>query len=148
MRFAYCLLALAACNVFKDGTVSGRVESKGDAGTWVLEKGACYSGQRESYFGAIAHGPEGSGVAIKFVKDSLKGWTAVINKADTCKAGVEKSECKAIVLSANECKTLDVDLATTNTTVNDVRVVEGKATIDCASDTGSIKGELIFTHCH
>lgn len=145
-----CVVAVAAtgCSMFRDGSVSGRVESKGEAGDWVLAKGACYSGQREQYFGAIALGPEGSGIAIKLVKDGVKGWTAVINQAETCKAGAEKAACRAIVLDATKCRRLEVDLATTNTTVNDIRVIAGKLAIDCAAGDSSIQGELTFDYCH
>lgn len=142
------LVMLAGCSVFKDGTVAGRVESKGSMGNWVLESGACFSGQRESFFGAVAQGPEGSGIAIKLVKDGVKGWTAVVNQPDTCKTGAEKSKCMATVLAADQCKTLDVELANTNTTVNNIRVIEGKLDIDCSSGNDSIKGSLTLTHCH
>jgi hypothetical protein len=146
MRVCLTFLLLCGCSVFKDGTASGRVESKGELGAWTLEQGKCFSGQRENYFGAIAYGPDGSGIAIKLVKDSVKGWQAVVNQPETCKGAA--SACKAVVLPASACKTLDVTLETTNTTVNDVKVIEGKATFDCESGNDSLKGSLVFDHCH
>jgi hypothetical protein len=142
------LLLLVACNPFRDGTVTGKLESKGDAGDWVLTQGTCYSGQREQYMGMIAYGPDGTGISIKLVKDAVRGWSAVINRADTCKSELEKGGCRAIVLAANNCAALDVDHTTTNTTINDVRAIDGKLRIDCSTDTGSIKGELTFERCH
>jgi hypothetical protein len=149
MRFApVVVVMLVACNPFKEGTATGTVESKGAMGTWTFASGACQSGERESYYGAIAFGPEGSGIAIKLVKDGVSGWTAVVNRADTCKAGVEKSDCKAIKLSDKDCTKLAVDIRTTNTTINDIKVVEGTLELDCASGTDSIKGRLVFDYCH
>jgi hypothetical protein len=147
MRAPWFLL-LVACNPFREGTVAGRIESVGEAGTWVLEQGTCYSGQREQYHGAIGIGPDGTGIAVKLVKDSVRGWTAVINKAETCKSTVEKSSCQAIVLNTTNCTKLDVDLITTNTTINDVRVVDLKLDMDCSNGTSSIKGKLAFERCH
>lgn len=147
-KLALVALVLAACNPFKEGSVAGRIESKGTAmGSWVLDKGSCFSGQREQYFGAIAHGPEGSGVAIKLVKDSIKGWSAVVNVPDTCKQAA--ADCKAIVLTAADCTKLDVEISPTNTTVNDIKVVEGRLVADCADTNGnSLKGELTLSYCH
>ena len=142
-----CLLVLSACGVFRDGEATGHVESTGETGTWSFDKGLCQSGQREQYQGAIALGPEGTGIAIKLVKDPIKGWSAVVNEADGCK-GAEKGGCRAEVFSEKNCKTLDVSLGGTNTTVNKVRVVEGKLTIDCKSDTSTVKGQLTFDYCH
>jgi hypothetical protein len=147
-RFAVLLVLVAGCNPFREGTVSGRVESRGEAGTWVLEQGTCYSGQREQYQGVIGIGPDGTGIAIKLVKDSVRGWTAVINQAETCTSSVERARCKAVVLNTTNCTTLDVDLEHTNTTINEIRVVDAKLRIDCASETSSIKGHLVFERCH
>ena len=35
-----------------------------------------------------------------------------------------------------------------NSTINDVKNVEGKAQLDCASDGFTIKGSLTFENCH
>jgi hypothetical protein len=148
MRLAALLVTVAACNPFREGAVTGRLESKGEAGNWVLEQGTCYSGQREQYHGVIGIGPDGTGIAVKLVKDGVRGWTAVINRADTCKTSAEKSTCNAVVLTPTDCTTLDVDLANSNTTINDIRVIDGKLRIDCATGANSIKGELTFDRCH
>jgi hypothetical protein len=155
MRMLACLVAMAGCSgMFRDGSATGHVESKGETGAWTLDTGKCYSGQREQYFGAIAYGPENSGIAIKLVKDSIKGWTAIVNMSDTCKATAEKTDkgCRAIILGSDNCKTLDIDIRTTNTTVNDIKVVEGTATLDCAKDADdehyAVKSKITLDYCH
>jgi hypothetical protein len=142
------LLLLVACNPFREGTVTGKIEATGEVGTWTLTQGACFSGQREQYHGMIAYGPDGSGISIKLAKDPVRDWSAIVNQADTCKSEVEKGGCRAIVLQSNHCTTLDVDHKTTSTTINDVRVIDGKLRIDCSNGTSSIKGELVFDRCH
>jgi len=142
------LLALIACNPFREGSVSGRVDGKGGVGTWTFEQGTCYSGQREQYFGVIGYGPDGSGVAIKLVKDGVRGWTAIVNQADNCKAEVENGGCRATVFAPNDCTMLDVDIRDTSTTINDIRAVDGTAKIDCSNEGGAIKGTLAFDRCH
>lgn len=44
------------------------------------------------------------------------------------------------------CGTLSI--SDQNSTINDVKNVEGKAALDCATDGFSIKGELSFENCH
>jgi hypothetical protein len=148
MRFALVLLGLCACNPFKEGSMTGHVEGKGEVGTWMLESGNCYSGQREQYFGVIGYGPDGSGIAIKLVKDQIRGWTAIVNHADACKTEVEKGGCRATVFAPNDCTKLDIDLKNTSTTVNDIRAVDATLTIDCSNDKSTVKGTLTFDRCH
>jgi hypothetical protein len=149
MKLALGMLLLVACNPFKSGSIEGQLESKGAAGNWVLSSGSCNSGQREAYFGAIAFGAEGTGVAVKLVKDPTKGWSVIVNKADTCKAGPEKADCRAIVLTADNCTKFDVDVTNTNTTINDIKVVDGKLELDCSDGPdNTIKGKLTLNYCH
>ncbi|MBA2540026.1 MAG: hypothetical protein H0V17_10365, partial [Deltaproteobacteria bacterium] len=117
MRLALLVVVFgSACNPFKEGTVTGKIEATGEAGTWVLTQGTCFSGQREQYHGMMAYGPDGSGIGIKLVKDAVRGWSAIVNQADSCKTEVEKGGCRAIILASNNCTLLDVDHKTTNTT--------------------------------
>ncbi len=148
MRLVVIVLGLAACNPFRNGELKGRVEGTGDVGTWVLEQGTCYSGQREQFHGVMGLGPEGTGIGVKLVKDGVRGWTAVINRADDCKAAVEKTGCRGVVFSPESCTTLEVDIEPTNTTINNIKSVEGGLRIDCKTATASIKGQLTFERCH
>ena len=150
--------SVLGCNAIKEimrnGTATGRMESKGELGDWVFDKGLCFSGEKEKYYGAVAVGPQDSGIAIKLVKDPVKGWQVLVNNAPTCarradaKDVVEKSACKATVLTAESCKKLEADVVTTNLTVNGIKVVTGKVTLDCEAGTSSIRGELTLDHCH
>ena len=146
--------SVVGCNALKeimrDGTVTGRIESKGELGDWVFDKGLCFSGEKEKYYGAVAVGPQDSGIAIKLVKDPVKGWQVLVNNAPTCakESAAEKSACKATLLTAETCKKVEADVVTTNLTVNGIKVVTGKVTLDCEAGTSSIRGELTLEHCH
>jgi len=146
------VLALAGCDavkeMFKPGTITGKVESKGELGDWTLDKGLCFSGEKENYYGAVARGPDNTGIGIKMVKDPTKGWSVLVNNATSCVKPASPSDCKAIIFTAEGCKKLEADVETTNMTVNGVKVVHGKLAIDCEAGTSSVKGELKLTHCH
>lgn len=142
------LIPLGGCKACDDGTVTGTLSATGDSETWTFTKGKCYSGQRENYFGVIGFGPEGSGVAVKLVKDQLEGWAAVVNIPSTCATQAESGGCKAHVLKAAGCDVFEVSVERTNTTVNDIRLLDGRVRLDCAVEGVRIKGGLVFDGCH
>ena len=132
----------------KAGKATGHLEAKGTLGAWTLDSGTCYSGQREQYFGAIAYGPDKSGIGVKVAKDPVKGWTAIVNIAATCANEAEKGGCRALILTADVCKTFDIEIANTNTTVNDIVEVEGHVNLDCKTDDYELHGQLALDSCH
>ena len=145
------VVALAGCenlakDIFKGGSVAGKLESKGSLGDWTLEKGTCYSGEREKYFGALAHGPKGSKTAVKMVKDPVKGWSVLVVNPSTCNEDL--TSCQGHTFTLEECKKLDVIVETRNLSVNDIKVVDGKLSMDCESGATSVRGELNFDYCH
>lgn len=66
----------------------------------------------------------------------------------------QTGEARVAVLAPGASTGADLGLCGTlsisdqNSTVNDVRNVEGKATLDCAADGMTIKGSLSFENCH
>jgi hypothetical protein len=122
------------------------MEASGKLGTWTLDGGTCFSGQREQYFGAVAHGPDKSGIAVKVVKDPLKGWRAMVNEAPTC--ADDKPDCKAMIMTAAECTTFDIDIENTHTTINNIIEVDGHANLDCKTTDYELHGKLVFDGCH
>lgn len=141
------VVSLSSCKAFRTGTVEGKLEATGGE-TWTLTKGECYSGQRENYFGVIGFGAKESGIAVKIAKDPIKGWAAIVNIPETCASQVESGGCKARVLTADGCDVLQAAVSRTNTTVNDIRVLEGSLQLDCKVDDVHLKGKLTFDNCH
>jgi hypothetical protein len=142
------LAALATLTACKDGQATGHLEAKGVLGDWTLESGKCYSGQRQQYYGAIAYGADDTGIAVKLVKDPIEGWTVVVNQAPTCAKQAEAGGCKAKVVARNDCKTFDVAVSNTNTTINNIKEVEGHANLDCTTADYELHGKLAFDSCH
>ena len=139
-RVAFALLlALVAAGCFSS-KVTGSVSSKGGAlGTFTLSPTKCESGQHWQFFGAAFFVAGDTDSKVELVQDPVRGWFVKVAIPDT-----KKME----VLGDEACKVLDVDVHQTNTTINDIRVVEGSAKFDCTTDGESrVKGELTFSGC-
>jgi hypothetical protein len=120
--------------------VSGSVSSKGgDLGTFTVSPTKCESGQHWQFFGAAFFVKGDDGSKVEVVQDPVRGWFVKVGKPGTKKMEAFGDEA---------CKVLDVDVHNTNTTVNDIRVVEGSAKFECTdSKEGVVRGELTFSGC-
>jgi hypothetical protein len=125
------------------GSAKGRLESTGTTGTWALEKGDCFGGDRDGYFGAQVEQGKGSGVVVKFVKDPIKGWAVLVNEADSCKQG--DKECKAIIFTAEDCKTFDIGIAVDPNMKS--KYFGGDVSLDCSADDAHVFGKLTLKAC-
>jgi hypothetical protein len=69
-------------------------------------------------------------------------------------AMTQTGEARLVYMPAGSATGTDVGLCGTltisdqNSTINDVKNVEGKATLDCATDGFTVKGKLSFENCH
>lgn len=69
-------------------------------------------------------------------------------------AATQTGEARLVYMASGSTTGTDVGTCGTlaisdqNSTINDVKNVEGKATLDCATDGFTIKGELSFENCH
>jgi hypothetical protein len=130
-------VALAACSSKVTGSVSS---TGGSLGTFSKTPTSCESGQRWSFFGAVFFVDGDSQSVLDLVKDPVSGWFVKVGYP-----GVDKMA----VFGAHDCSVLDVDVHKTNTTINDVRAVEGSAKFDCTSGSdGRVTGQLEFEKCH
>ncbi len=118
-------LLLGACS----NKLSGEVTVNGEKQTL----SSCRSGRAYGYTGvslvtsagvriAIASSQSGAGDVYVFPKDS--------------KQGVYLGACGPFSVSDQ------------NSTINDVKNVEGKAELDCQTDGFSLKGKVSFSNCH
>ncbi len=101
----------------------------------------CKSGQREGFHGVMLLDDQGK-VVIRVVMDPVRGTLVGVQKKDSCRG----SQCEYVMFDRRECPRFDVAVENTNTTVNDIRVVEGHLKLDCAfKDTGgTVKADLKF----
>ena len=101
----------------------------------------CRSGQRESFRGVILI-DDADRVLIRVVEDPVQGALVNVRKPDSCRG----SRCEFVRFDRQGCAVFDFYLENTNTTVNDIRVVEGHLKLDCVfKDTGgTVKADLKF----
>ena len=73
----------------------------------------------------------------------MKGTLVQVQKKETCKG----DSCEYVVFDREECTQFDVSIESTNTTVNDIRVLEGHLRLDCkfAETGGTAKADITFT---
>jgi hypothetical protein len=131
------LLGGKGCS-WSEGSLSASGPPIGDV-THVPVK--CKSGQREGFHGAMLI--DGSGkVLIRVVMDPVRGTLVGVQKPGSCRG----SQCEYVMIGRDTCTVFDVSVENTNTTVNNIRVVEGHARLDCVfKDTGgTVKADLKF----
>lgn len=87
-----------------------------------------------AFFGVELTAKEAHGTVVRVLRDPVRGTLIV----------VERGGGKPIVLSPEECTTLQVQVTKTNTSINDVWVVEGSARVDCPE----LNGSVTFDGCH
>ncbi len=137
-------LLLAGCGkdcTAVEGKVSGRIESSGTSGKWVLTEGNCYSGEREGFFGVTAEAQDGTDAAVIFLKEPVGGWVVESRIAGSCSGG----KCRFKVFKKNDCKTLDVDLKLQPAKAS--QFFDGTATVDCTLDGSHVSGTLTMKAC-
>ena len=134
------------------GSVEGQIVSAGKPhGDYTLVPTSCFSGEHESFFGVWVtpdlqkvDGRQGFKGGLKIVKSHTGDWEVFVESPEEC----DGLQCKIRPLDTSSCKTFDVNVRNTNTTINDIRVREGHATIDCETpEGGRIEAKLDFDGC-
>jgi hypothetical protein len=134
------------------GSAKGEIHSRGKPfGDYVLTATNCFSGERESFFGAwvtpkledLGDRQAAKG-GLKLVKGHTGEWEVYVESPLEC----ESFKCKIRPLNAEHCRVFEVEVRNTNTTVNDMRVREGRAKLDCTfPEGGSLSANLAFDGC-
>jgi hypothetical protein len=114
--------------------VSGRLQASGALGSWVFEPDDCVSGQREGFGGVVLTASKAPERVVRVVKDPVRGQLIV----------VASSGKPNHVLSGESCSRLDASAERTSTNINDIWVVDGKATLEC----NGLSGSVTFEGCH
>jgi len=123
------------------GKASGRVESTGTTGPWVIDHGECFAGDREGFFGVTVDAPAPSDASLMFVKDPLAGWVVKATVAGSC----HDKTCTYTVFTKDECKTLSVDLHLDPSRKK--QLFDGSARFDCEVDGAHVFGNLEMHAC-
>jgi hypothetical protein len=126
MRYLLVLLvALSACSAKLDSdmTIDGAK----------LEPTSCRSGAVFGFRGVELTGK--SGVRLRLAATETGEANLVVIPAGAA-VGHELGHCGSF------------ELADQNSTINDVKNVKGKATLDCTTEGTTVKGRVSFANCH
>ena len=110
--------------------------------------GQCRSGQQMGFFGAalLGDGPTKGGILV--IDDVTRGKLLKVEVPGSCKEP-DYEVCTVVDIKPEQCSQFDVKVSLTNTTVNDVRAVEGHMRVDCTvGESGVFKGSIDFSTCH
>ena len=100
-----------------------------------------------SFFGVVllGAGPDDGGILV--VDDPIKGKLLKVEVPGTCKPP-DREVCTEVLITPEQCGQFDMKVERTSTTVNDVRLLDGHARIDCAfPEGGTAKADITFTSC-
>ena len=134
------------------GNVEGQIVSSGKPhGDYTLIPTSCFSGEHESFFGVWVtpdlmevDGRKGFKGGLKIVKGHTGEWEIYVESPEEC----ESLNCKIRPLDISKCETFEVSVRNTNTTINDIRVREGHATLKCdTGEGGRFEAKLLFDGC-
>jgi hypothetical protein len=116
--------------------VSGTLTSRGSLGAWTYTPDDCSSGERSGFSGVELTSEAEPGRVLRLVRDPVRGNLLIV---ETRGASLPDA-----VVDPKGCTRFDLDVDRTSTSINDIVVVEGHATFDCAEVTGKVT----FAGCH
>jgi hypothetical protein len=136
--------AFATCGSFPGipgSEVRGRLDAAGPAlgGDWALDPGRCSSGQHMHFYGVDIVDRVDPIKILRLLEDPVQGRIVKMNIPGTDRARfIDKASCKV----------WDWQLQPTNTTVNDIRLIDGHIELDCTfAEGGTFRGRIDFEGC-
>jgi len=140
------IVAMVAFGVFDEGVVTGELRGSGPLlGEVAFQADACRSGQPDGFQGVYVGATGRSDARLKAFEDPIHGSLVLLQVPGSC----EGPRCKQVLLTAETCTQFAVRIRKTNTTINEVRVLDGELSLECALASGDrIAGELRFEGCH
>jgi len=140
------LIVVIATGGFGGGEVTGALRGSGPlVGDFTLAADACGSGEPDGFLGVYLGASDRSDARLKAFQDPIYGNTVLLQVPGSC----DGPRCKQVILSGESCERFAVSVEKTNTTINDVRVLDGELSLECRLASGDIiSGELRFEGCH
>lgn len=142
--FAFFGLQTGGC----DDSVEGRVAvSGGPHGDFTFAPTGCASMQPFGRFGANLHGDGPNDGAVYITIDPLQGKSVDVEVPGSCR-NADGTDCTVFRVPRDRCTTFEANVEHSGVTVNDVRLVEGRVSLDCALEDGtSVRGTVDFGGC-
>lgn len=149
MAVGFAVIPIVAFFALGDcGSAEGRVQVTGSPhGEWTFVPTGCASMQPFGRMGANLHADGHNDGGVYVTLDPVRGHAVEIEVPGSCR-NADGTDCTVFSVPRDACETFDVHVAPTNTTVNDIRLVEGHVHLDCTlSDGARIVGRIDFDGC-
>jgi hypothetical protein len=137
------MLLLVECG-HTEGTMS---VTGGPHGDFVFTATDCHAMQPYGRYGANVHGDGHDDGAVYVLVDPITGSEVQIEVPGSC-VNTDGTDCTVFRVPEESCSTYEAHVENTQTTVNDVRLVKGHATLECALEDGTrVSGRVDFDGC-
>lgn len=133
---AVAMLGTAPIFFLASSDIEGSLRTSGRLGDATFVPDHCESGQAFGFFGVELSSEAQPGRRIRLLRDALKGSMVTVE--------VTGASQPLAVFGAADCRRIDVNVRKTNTIVNSIYVVEGRASIECPELVGTVQ----FGGCH
>jgi hypothetical protein len=135
---AILLVGISGCATTK---LQGSFATEGPVlGQKTFQPTSCYSGDREYFFG-VDLTSKVDPMQIRILQDPVKGtFVKVITGAE--------GTSSELLFDGVSCKVLRGNLQQTKWRVNDIRDMSGELELDCDASGETIRGTIVFHHCH
>ena len=138
---------LKGCSSEAAGSVQVTGRDAQPGGNFTFTATACHSLVPYGRHGVNVHGDGHNDGAIYASMDPIEGPRIDLEVPGSCR-NADGTDCTVFRLPRERCSTFDVHVGFTNTTVNDVRLLEGSARIDCTLEDGThAEGSVTFGGC-
>ncbi len=131
-------------------SVEGRVEAHGKPlGDYVVTPTLCQSGQHQSFFGVTLFPDEDAPGTLVVVDDPVRGRMVRALVDGSCHADSGNTfVCSYAAVNPAQCARFEMSIVPTSTTVNDIRLVDGRLLLDCTmAEGGTLAADLVFESC-
>ncbi len=116
-------------------------------GQWTFIPTGCASMQPYGPMGANLHGDGPNDGAVYVTLDHASGHKVELEVPGSCQ-NADGTDCTVFQVPRDQCQTFEVTVDYTNTTVNDVRLVQGHVRLDCTLEDGTrVQGGIEFDGC-
>ena len=139
----YFVFARGGCS-----SVEGQFVATGEPlGNFKFVADSCRSGQRMNFFGVVMLGKGPNDGAIVPIHDVAQGKMVKVEVPGSCQPP-DLEICKEIDIKPEHCSVFQLSVKRTNTTVNNIRLLDGHLKLDCKfPEGGTAKADMKFTSC-
>jgi len=151
MAVNFLIIGIVFYFVFGKGgcsSVEGQFVATGEPlGSFTFIPASCRSGQRMNFFGVAILGKGPNDGAIVPIQDVTQGKMVKVEVPGSCQPP-DLEICKEIDIKPEQCEVFELSVKRTNTTVNNIVLLDGYLKLDCKfPEGGTAKADMKFTSC-